>query len=769
MKKIRRGNDFVFAWEIERNGLPENLSSVLEKHLYLYALGKRVELLEGIDYDITGNVIRIEVTPAVASILGTYKAEFHYILPDNGLIDEDRKCAVDVEAFVIVSSTAQADDPSEFTVTSDMAIAFKGDKGDSSYQTWLDAGNTGTEADYLAWIQKPATDIEQIVSVNETARVSAEGTRQNNETSRVEAETLRGSAETQRISDENTRKSNETGRINAESLRLSAEEERGAAEGLRVSSETSRNTAEGHRATAETARATAEGIRNENETARINAESDRVDAEDLRDQAEAAREEAEGLRQTNTNTAIQAAGEATTAAKTAAGLADTARLAIQSDLASKANQTELDQLAGEVSLFKDETNLNNAVQSDKIKDIENVISTMNPNQSAQLSVSGRKTALLPKNAANGGMEVKLEGLTAENLVVNGDFRNGPTGWPAIGTPSVMTITDKLAVNGTVANSSAGYYKDISTSTGDKIYIAITSTNGATNFPRIILFDFGTIANTKVTDINGVINSVIETSKINGVRFYIQQLLGAAYTNVTIDNIRIINLTETFGAGNEPTKEQCDIIFSDYFEGVKSFEPTGRVRSVDKNGLNPTELYLTAPELRSNGTVKDEIRKGANGYELVKRVSGVDGTVLATPVISPINYGGILNSAENGTVYHEPVIADAGVYGTNMPILLTDYPISALEEIIKHENGVDTYLDVSTAVIAGDKLSFTHPSLQSGDLVLFTYAFSKETTNGNITATFYDSNVVKIDTVTGKAYKINEVVTNGVLTRTLTEV
>ena len=134
-------------------------------------LGKRVELVEGVDYDITGNVIRIEVTPTIANILGTYKAEFHYILPDIGLIDEDRKCAVDVDAFIIVNSTAQADEPSEFTVTSDMAIAFKGDKGDSSYQTWLDAGNTGTEADYLAWIQQPATDIEQVVSSNETVRI----------------------------------------------------------------------------------------------------------------------------------------------------------------------------------------------------------------------------------------------------------------------------------------------------------------------------------------------------------------------------------------------------------------------------------------------------------------------------------------------------------------------------------------------------------------------------------------------------------------------
>ena len=49
------------------------------KHLYLTALGKRVELV-GVDYDIT-ETLSIEVTPAIATILGTYKAEFHYILP----------------------------------------------------------------------------------------------------------------------------------------------------------------------------------------------------------------------------------------------------------------------------------------------------------------------------------------------------------------------------------------------------------------------------------------------------------------------------------------------------------------------------------------------------------------------------------------------------------------------------------------------------------------------------------------------------------------
>lgn len=191
MKKIRIGNDFVFAWEIERNGLPEDLSSVLEKHLHLSVFGKRVELVEGVDYDIIGNVIRIEVTPTIANIIGTYRAEFNYILPDNGLIDEDRKCAVDVDAFQIVARTAQADDPSEFTVTSDMAIAFKGDKGDSAYQVWLDAGNTGTEEDYFAYLRQPAVDAGASISELEGEIQISEGLRVQAESERVQAEVER--------------------------------------------------------------------------------------------------------------------------------------------------------------------------------------------------------------------------------------------------------------------------------------------------------------------------------------------------------------------------------------------------------------------------------------------------------------------------------------------------------------------------------------------------------------------------------------------------
>lgn len=48
------------------------------------------------------------------------------------------------------------------------------------------------------------------------------------------------------------------------------------------------------------------------------------------------------------------------------------------------------------------------------------------------------------------------------------------------------------------------------------------------------------------------------------------------------NILAVNLTQTFGAGNEPTKEECDIIFANYFEGTQSVNGNVRVKSVGKN-------------------------------------------------------------------------------------------------------------------------------------------------------------------------------------------
>jgi hypothetical protein len=334
--RIRQGNDFIFLWAIERNGEPEDFSNAVNIRLHFknFDCVGEVKSFQIVD----GNIVRVEVSPEWASNLGAYRLILSYEFEDQSYSDGDQKCVVDVLAFNIVPKTSEADDVTEMAKTTDIMIGLQ---GLSAYEVWLKDNPDKTKEDYYNWLRQPATDaaeslstLEQTVSGNEALRVTAEQGRR-------DAELLRNDAE-------GIRDSNETDRINAE------------------------------------------GIRDANETDRINAERDRVDAEDLRDQAEVAREEAERLRQTNTNTAIQNAGEATTAANTAAGLAneataaantaaglaneataaantaagganeaaeaantaaqnaDNARLAIQDDLALKADQADLVQLESDV-------------------------------------------------------------------------------------------------------------------------------------------------------------------------------------------------------------------------------------------------------------------------------------------------------------------------------------------------------------------------------------------------------------------------------------
>ena len=741
--RIRKGNDFKHIWPITWNGQPEDFSDATDITLTAMVYGEVKALTEGVNYHIDGGNVVVDFTPAICDITGTYTVELNYIKPSVEFTDGDRRSAVDVQAFQIVNTSAESNATEGVSLPSEAmaAYALKYDdlteaqkdelrgKGITSIDLTGEVGDTKTYtityADGLTF-DFSVTDghtpiftfVGTVIYIDGVAGPDLKGETGNGIAS-VELTSTVGLVKTYTIT-------------------------------FTDSTTTTFTVTDGS-----TPEITFQGT-----TIYV----DGVAGPNLKGEAGRGITSVEllstvGLSKTYRITFT----DATTfdyvvtdgAAGTGATVVQTTGESIVDVMSQKAVTDEIAQLAGEVNLL-------DAVQGAKIKDIENVLSTANLNQSAQLSVSGRKTISLPKNAANGGMSVKLEGLTAENLIVNGDFRNGTAGWS--GSSSISVVDGWLKVTST-SNASRAEQFIPNIPIGSKIYVQLKSQ--PSDYLVFEIWEGGGIQTNIVATAGGNFSAIRTTTANTTIRLNTYQaVIGRiAY----IGDVMLINLTTAFGAGNEPTKEQCDAMFSDYFEGVKSFEPTGRVRSVDKNGLNPTVLYLTAPELRSNGTVKDEIRKWDNGYELVKRISEVDGTVLTTPVITPISYGGILNSAESGTVYHEPIIADAGVYGTKMDILLTDYPITSIEEIIKHKDGIDTYLDVSTAVIAADGLSFTHPDLASGDLVLFTYAFDKESTNGNITATFYDSNAVKIDTVTGKAYKITDVITNGVLTRTITEV
>ena len=242
----------------------------------------------------------------------------------------------------------------------------QGIQGWSAYETAVQHGFVGTEAEWVQSLKQPALDAaakaleakaqveatEQAVKeaealrvTAEQGRVNAENTRVSNEDERIDnedtrkaeeakriaAENSRISAENARKSEEEIRKTNEANRVSAESarssaetLRASAEVERNTNEQARIAAETARASAESARATAETARNEAEQARDAAETLRDTAEQERISNEATRQANEAIRETQEADRQKNTADAITAVNEAKTAAQQATTNATTA-------------------------------------------------------------------------------------------------------------------------------------------------------------------------------------------------------------------------------------------------------------------------------------------------------------------------------------------------------------------------------------------------------------------------------------------------------------
>jgi hypothetical protein len=459
------------------------------------------------------------------------------------------------------------------------------------------------------------------------------------------------------------------------------------------------------------------------------------------------------------------------------------------------------------------------------------------------------------------MQVQLFGQSAENLVVNGDYNLST---PAPLTASLSTLVISNGTGKYTGIGGSGLIIATRNQVAGKYYAKARARVTDSNSESLLLRfgDASAVYSTVASVMTPVANQWYELSAVGDslsvatIRAQYPDAATQLGKVLEVDYCQIIDLTATFGAGNEPTKEQCDILFANYFEGTANTIGTGRVRSVGAGGINPSSLYFNGGTLRSNGLIKDEIRKGTNGYELVKRISDtiilngsenwtiysgtltdtvifrlpIDGIKnsgvhrssfwqnitsgasvtdaeimqshagalivrinksrlstldvtgfkawltannqtlnyeLTTPIITPIAHAGLLNSNSNGTVYFEPAVADAGVYDSNMPIQLTDFPISTIESISKYENGLFIPLNPETAVIASGGLSFTHPDLASGDLVTFTYLYSLESTGRSMTLTYYDSRYVVKDTANADVYKITPKITSGELTWELT--
>jgi len=248
----------------------------------------------------------------------------------------------------------------------------------------------------------------------------------------------------------------------------------------------------------------------------------------------------------------------------------------------------------------------------KVKTVENDLAIANirrdqtlANQSeAKITTSDYGIVALPKNAT-GNLKMKREGLTARNLAIS-EISSGTIG----GITFTNNGDGSWTLNGTATTTASLFFINNQkfSSNSDVVYYGLSLLEEVSG---VSLYGNGyefTGCNLSGASVN---KTDILTNDAYSLRIRVES--GTTVSNLTVRPF-FINLTQTFGAGNEPTADQCKNIFSTYFADTKNVPMTGRYRGVGKQLFNPdffnegtytflgiTIQYLGHGEFLINGT------------------------------------------------------------------------------------------------------------------------------------------------------------------------
>lgn len=157
--------------------------------------------------------------------------------------------------------------------------------------------------------------------------------------------------------------------------------------------------------------------------------------------------------------------------------------------------------------------------------------------------------------------VKQSGeVMATNIVNNGDFSKGTEGWTS------SNLSSMYAENGTLVSvaSVLGAYplQRLSTNIGDQYYVSVDlKTTAPANKLRLTIapssvWNSGTTAYERLS-------LLFKATNTNAHMFTVVDVRDSGFDPFYLKYAKVINLTETFGAGNEPTKGQMDELLSQF--------------------------------------------------------------------------------------------------------------------------------------------------------------------------------------------------------------
>ena len=229
-----------------------------------------------------------------------------------------------------------------------------------------------------------------------------------------------------------------------------------------------------------------------------------------------------------------------------------------------------------------------------------------------------------------------------NHLCNGNFefdRNDDgigDGWELQNSPTSALVEDNTQI---VTPSTANYFFRYITSdsslTGHEIYVAFTA---YTPNALISMVTMGTTViaatNTKYTRA-----SVIATAQNTNTNPRFSIASGGQGNPVYIRNVMIIDLTEIFGAGNEPSKQKVEEIIDKFYGG---YVPCEYEVKYDDSGL-PVNVLAQLENIENEALAVDDVIMSNGVVSAVKRYIG--GKLKSTTQINRDMFGNIVSVEE----------------------------------------------------------------------------------------------------------------------------
>lgn len=162
-----------------------------------------------------------------------------------------------------------------------------------------------------------------------------------------------------------------------------------------------------------------------------------------------------------------------------------------------------------------------------------------------------------------------EPLILENLIENGDFSDGTVGWSLFrGYNSLEVAQGELIATKNTTNSIINSALNIEGKSGYKYYVQVKVKSDK----AVSLNCYLRTSTTIVSTISSQITMTDEYIKHTGIITLNENVTNAglhlrtisatnADATITMKEVSLINLTQTFGAGNEPSNEQMDEIIN----------------------------------------------------------------------------------------------------------------------------------------------------------------------------------------------------------------